>query len=72
MTITDDPNRPLPLQLASFACGTIAFDVIAMSAYGLGGAALARRMTEPRFRRGFQVVVGLLLISAAALMALRH
>ena len=67
-----DPERPLPLQLASFACGTIAFDVIAMSAYGLGGAALARRMTEPRFRRAFQVVVGLLLIAAAALMALRR
>ena len=67
-----DPDRPLALQLASFACGTIVFDVIAMSAYGLGGAALARQMTEPRFRRGFQVVVGLLLISAATLMALRH
>lgn len=67
-----DPDRPLPLQLACFACGTIGFDVISMSAYGLGGAALARRMAEPRFRRGFQVVVGGLLITAAALMALRH
>ena len=43
-----------------------------MSAYGLGGAALARRMAEPRFRRGFQVVVGVLLITAAALMAFRR
>ena len=43
-----------------------------MSAYGLGGAALARRMGEPRFRRSFQVAVGLLLMSAAILMALRH
>ena len=67
-----DPDRPLALQLASFACGAIAFDVIAMGAYGLGGAALARRMTEARFRRRFQLLVGLLLISAAALMALRH
>ena len=66
-----DPHRPLPAQLAMFAVATIGFDVISMSAYGLGGAALARRMNEPRFRRGFQVGVGLLLITAATLMALR-
>ena len=46
-----DPHRPLALQLACFACGTIGFDVISMSAYGLGGAALARKMAQPRFRR---------------------
>ena len=66
-----DPHRPLPAQLAAFAVATIAFDVMSMSAYGLGGAALARRMDEPRFRRGFQIGVGLLLITAATLMALR-
>ena len=66
-----DPHRPLAAQLAMFAVATIGFDVISMSAYGLGGAALARRMNEPRFRRGFQIGVGLLLITAATLMALR-
>ncbi|OXE35133.1 MAG: lysine transporter LysE [Phenylobacterium zucineum] len=67
-----DPHRPLPGQLIAFAVATIGFDAISMSAYGLGGAALAAKMNEPRFRRGFQVAVGLLLITAAALMALRH
>jgi len=67
-----DPHRPLPAQLAAFAMATIGFDVISMSAYGLGGAALAAKMNEPRFRRGFQIGVGVLLISAATLMALRH
>lgn len=67
-----DPNRPLPGQLVAFAIATIAFDAISMSAYGLGGAALAARMNEPKFRRGFQIGVGLLLIGAACLMALRH
>lgn len=43
-----------------------------MSAYGLGGAALAERMTRPGFRRIFQIIVGALLLTAAALMALRH
>ncbi len=66
-----DPQRPLPVQLGAFALATIGFDVLAMSAYGLGGAALARRMSEPRFRRGFQIAVGLLLIAAATLMATR-
>lgn len=67
-----DPERPLPPQLIAFATATIGLDVVAMSAYGLGGAALTARMTEPRFRRGFQLVVGSLLLSAAALMILRR
>ncbi|MDP3854541.1 LysE family translocator [Phenylobacterium sp.] len=64
-----DPQRPLPAQLAAFAVATIGMDVLAMSAYGLGGAALAMQMSEPRFRRGFSFVVGLLLLTAAVLMA---
>ena len=64
-----DPTRPLAAQLAMFACATLTLDVLAMSAYGLGGAAIASRMTEPRFRRGFSVCVGLLLLGAALLMA---
>ncbi|CAN7145547.1 LysE family translocator [Phenylobacterium sp. LjRoot164] len=66
-----DPARPLPAQLAAFACATLTLDVLAMSAYGLGGAALAAKMTEPRFARGFAVIVGLLLLTAAVLMALK-
>ena len=64
-----DPARPLPAQLAAFACATLTLDILAMSAYGLGGAALAAKMTEPRFARGFAVAVGLLLLTAAVLMA---
>lgn len=64
-----DPQRPLAAQLAAFAAATIAMDVLSMSAYGLGGAALATRMSEPRFRRGFSIMVGLLLLTAAVLMA---
>jgi threonine/homoserine/homoserine lactone efflux protein len=54
-----------------FAAGTVGMDVIAMSAYGLGGAALSRRMTSPRFRRGFSLAVGVLLLTAAALIVLK-
>jgi threonine/homoserine/homoserine lactone efflux protein len=64
-----DPERPLPAQLAAFACATLTLDILAMSAYGLGGAALAAKMTEPRFRKGFAIAVGLLLLAAAILMA---
>ncbi|MNV65546.1 hypothetical protein D3C71_1582440 [compost metagenome] len=58
-------------QLALFALATIGMDLLSMSAYGLGGAALAARMNEPRFKRGFGVFVGALLILAALLIVSR-
>ena len=66
-----DVQRPMAAQLALFAAATIGMDVLSMSAYGLGGAALAAKMNEPRFRRGFSIAVGLLLLSAAVMMALK-
>ncbi len=66
-----DVNRPAAPQLALFAVATITMDVIAMSAYGLGGAALKARMADPRFQRGFGLVVGALLILAAGLILMR-
>jgi threonine/homoserine/homoserine lactone efflux protein len=66
-----DVKRPLVPQLVMFACATIGMDLISMSAYGLGGAALSQRMNEPAFRRGFAVLVGVLLITAASLIVLR-
>ncbi len=66
-----DVERPAAPQLALFAAAVIGMDVLTMSAYGLAGAALARRMGEPRFRRGFGVFVGSLLLIAAALIVSR-
>ena len=66
-----DPARPLVPQLALFAAAVIGMDALSMSAYGLGGAALSRRMTEPRFRRGFGLFTGGLLLLAAGLIASR-
>ena len=66
-----DVHRPLAPQLVMFAAATLGMDLISMSGYGLGGAALASRMTEPGFRRGFSVVVGVLLITAAILIVSR-
>ena len=66
-----DVNRPVAPQLALFALATIGMDVLSMSAYGLGGAALADRMNQPRFRRGFGIFVGGLLILAAILIVTR-
>jgi threonine/homoserine/homoserine lactone efflux protein len=65
------PERPLPPQLVLFAAATIGMDMLTMSAYGLGGAALASRMTEPKFRRRFNILTGLLLLAAAALILSR-
>ncbi len=66
-----DVNRPAVPQLALFAVATIGMDVLSMSAYGLGGAALARRMSEPRFRRGFSLFTGILLLAASVLIISR-
>ena len=66
-----DVNRPAAPQLALFALATIGMDVLSMSAYGLGGAALARRMTQPRFRRGFGLLTGILLLAACVLILTR-
>ena len=67
-----DLHRPLVPQLIVFAVVTVAFDVTTMSAYGLGGAALAARMTEPRFARAFAAFTGSLLLGAAGLALLRR
>lgn len=66
-----DVDRPAAPQLALFAVAVIGMDVITMSAYGLGGAALSRRMSEPRFARGFGLFVGVLLLTAAGLIVSR-
>lgn len=66
-----DVDRPLVPQLLLFAAATIGMDLISMSAYGLGGAALSTRMNEPVFRRAFAFVVGALLICAAILIVSR-
>ncbi|MBX7248356.1 MAG: LysE family translocator [Caulobacteraceae bacterium] len=67
-----DVVRPVPPQLVMFGAATIFFDLLAMSAYGLGGAALARFMNEARFRRGFEAFVGVLLLTSAALILSRQ
>jgi threonine/homoserine/homoserine lactone efflux protein len=66
-----DTARPLGPQMAMFALAAIGMDLVSMTSYGLGGAALSARMAEPGFRRGFSFVVGALLLSAAALILLR-
>lgn len=66
-----DVKRPFLAQLSVFAATTTGLDVCTMTGYGLGGAMLAARMTEPRFRRGFSIFVGLLLLTAAVLIATR-
>ena len=66
-----DVARPAAPQLALFAAAVIGMDVLSMSAYGLSGAVLARRMGEPRFRRGFGLFVGCLLLIAAVLIVSR-
>jgi threonine/homoserine/homoserine lactone efflux protein len=66
-----DTSRPAIPQLALFAVGVITLDVLAMTAYGLGGASITARLADPTFRRGFSLIVGLVLLSAAALIALK-
>jgi threonine/homoserine/homoserine lactone efflux protein len=66
-----DAGRPIAPQMLLFAAAGFGGDIVTMTAYGFGGAAIAHRMREPRFRRGFATFTGLLLIGAAVLIALR-
>ena len=65
-----DVSRPVAPQMALFVAA-IGMDMMSMSAYALSGAALSRRMQQPRFRKGFGVFVGVLLMTAAALIVAR-
>jgi threonine/homoserine/homoserine lactone efflux protein len=67
-----DPQRPVAAQLAMFAVGTIAMDLISMSTYGVAGGALSARLQVPAFRRAFLAIVGVLLLAAAAMILMRH
>jgi threonine/homoserine/homoserine lactone efflux protein len=66
-----DFARPLPAQFVMFAAATVTLDVVATTAYGFGGAALAARMADPRFRRGFSIAVAAVLAAAAGLIVSR-
>ena len=66
-----DVNRPVVPQLVLFAAAVSGMDMLSMSAYALSGAALSRRMGQPRFRRGFGLFVGILLLAAAVLIVIR-
>ena len=66
-----DFKRPLPAQFVMFAAATVAFDVIATTAYGFGGAALARRMSDRGFRKGFSIAIAVVLAAAAVLIVSR-
>ncbi|WP_396595018.1 LysE family translocator [Brevundimonas sp. R86498] len=66
-----DPDRPAAPQLGLFAAAVIGMDVLTMSAYGLGGAALAEQLDRPDFARIFGLVVGCLLLAAAVLIVTR-
>lgn len=65
-----DLARPVLGQLVVFAVTMIALDAAAMSTFGASGAALSRRMQDPRFRRGFSATTAALLFAAAALVAI--
>jgi len=66
-----DPARPALAQLALLGATVIVMDVAAMSAYGVGGGALAAALESPQRRRLFSAAVGVLLLGAALLIVLR-
>lgn len=67
-----DPHRPILPQLLVLGAAVITLDVLAMSAYGVAGGALARTLQDAKARRAFSGFVGLLLLSAAVLIVFRH
>jgi threonine/homoserine/homoserine lactone efflux protein len=66
-----DFKKPLAAQFVLFAAATVILDVTATTAYGLGGAALSRKMAEARFRQGFSLATAVVLLAAAGLIVSR-
>ena len=66
------PDRALAPQIFFFAAASIACDVMAMLAYGLSGAALARELARPGARRFLSGAAGLLFLLAALLILIRR
>ncbi|MES2907101.1 MAG: LysE family translocator [Pseudomonadota bacterium] len=67
-----DMTKPAGPQLIVFSIATFAIDITAMCFYGLGGSMLKRRAEDARFRRGFALAVGILLMTAAALIVIEQ
>jgi threonine/homoserine/homoserine lactone efflux protein len=65
-----DTQRAVLPQMLLFAAATLSMDAVSML-YGFGGVALAQRLDEPRFRKVFNLVIGLLLIVVASLILMR-
>lgn len=66
-----DPRRPLVPQLAMLGAAALIIDAAMLESYGLGGAALASRLRDPRGARLFALASGALLLTAAVLIAIR-
>jgi len=66
-----DVDHPIWPQMTAFAGAALALDGFFMVAYGLLGAVFAHKMHEPKFRRGFSLFVGSILLLVALLMATR-
>jgi threonine/homoserine/homoserine lactone efflux protein len=66
-----DPDRPALPQLVLLGATVIAMDVVVMSAYGVAGGSMATALQRPGMGRAFSLTVGVLLLLAAAMIALR-
>ncbi len=66
-----DPRRPLVPQLVMIGSAALLIDATMLQGYGLGGAALASRLRDPRGARLFALASGALLLTAAGLIAIR-
>lgn len=64
-------ERPVWPQMCAFAVALFLLDGLFMMGYGLLGAAFAHKMSEAKFRRGFGLFVGIVLLLVAILMTQR-
>jgi threonine/homoserine/homoserine lactone efflux protein len=64
-------DRPIWPQMGAFAVALFVLDGFFMTSYGMLGAAFAHKMSEQKFRRGFSLLVGTILMLVAGLMTQR-
>lgn len=66
-----DPSAPAIGQFIVLGTVAIGIDLLVLSVYAAAGGALGAHLHNPAFRRGFMVLVGLLLIGSGCLVATR-
>ncbi len=65
-----DIHRPMPPQMIVFAIAMISLDVVSMTTYGLGAVRLSKLLRQPKYKQGFDLGAGAILMMIALVIVI--